>query len=97
MADPVKMSTKIDSPLDTVLAVILDFDSYPDWQKEVTATEVHTRDDQGRPAEVEVSYQVANPETGKAVYKNYQRFSNEAGQTFQRQSGAEIAKLMGTK
>lgn len=54
-------------------------------------------DDVDRPASVSVTYEVVNPKTGESVYKNYQRFSNEGGQTFDRLSVNDIAKKMGVQ
>ncbi len=52
MSEPVKRTLSIDAPPDRVLAVITDFDDYPNRQKEVEQTEILDRDEQGRPVRV---------------------------------------------
>jgi ribosome-associated toxin RatA of RatAB toxin-antitoxin module len=51
VGDVTEGSTEIAAPPSDVLAVIVDFDAYPEWAGVQTA-EILSRDDQGRPAEV---------------------------------------------
>ena len=50
--------------------------------------------DGARPAEVQVHYEVKDPATGNVIYAKSALFDNEAGQTFARQSQAQIAAMM---
>jgi len=51
MADVTEGTTEIAAPPGDVMAVITDFDAYPEWAG-VQGAEVRTRDDDGRPATV---------------------------------------------
>jgi carbon monoxide dehydrogenase subunit G len=51
MADTTEGSTEIDASPAEVLAVITDFDAYPEWAG-VQSAEVRARDGDGRPSEV---------------------------------------------
>ncbi|ACU35338.1 SRPBCC family protein [Actinosynnema pretiosum subsp. pretiosum] len=53
MADESTQSIVIDAAPEQILAVIADFDSYPEWANGVKQTEVLKRDDDGRATEVE--------------------------------------------
>ena len=48
MADRVTETTTIAAPPEVVREVLLDFDRYPDWAKDLKAVEVVDRDAQGR-------------------------------------------------
>lgn len=52
MAEPVQRTLTIAATPERVLAVVTDFDDYPNWQKEIEATEILKRDEQGRPLRV---------------------------------------------
>lgn len=54
MASPVKRSMTIAAPPSKVLQVVLDFDQYASWQKEIESATVIERDDEGRPAKVKL-------------------------------------------
>jgi carbon monoxide dehydrogenase subunit G len=54
MSEETSGSIEIDAPLEQVMAVISDYDSYPEWAGVKTA-EVLQRDSEGRPAEVAMS------------------------------------------
>ena len=49
MADAVRESTTLDAELDTVLQVVRDVASYPQWQEDFRSVDVLDRDDEGRP------------------------------------------------
>jgi hypothetical protein len=55
MTDAVTDRIVVAAGPEAVLAVLTDVDAYPDWQDEVTSTEVLTRDDAGRPARVRMA------------------------------------------
>lgn len=55
MSDPVNRTLSIAATPERVIAVVTDFDDYPNWQKEIVATEVTKRDDQDRPLRVIMS------------------------------------------
>jgi hypothetical protein len=50
--------------------------------------------DGGRPSEVEVIYEVTNPETGDVVYRQHEFFENAEGQVFDRVPSGEMGELM---
>ena len=52
-----RRDVQVDATPEAVLAVVLDVESYPQWQREVVGVEVHERDDAGRPTLVTMSIQ----------------------------------------
>jgi uncharacterized protein YndB with AHSA1/START domain len=52
MADRTESSITVDAPPAEVMAVIADFDSYPEWTGAVKETEVRSKGSNGRPKEV---------------------------------------------
>jgi uncharacterized membrane protein len=55
MADESTQSIVIDAPPEDILAVIADFDAYPEWTNAVKQVEVLDRGDDGRAAQVRFS------------------------------------------
>lgn len=53
MSDRAAQTTHVNAPADRCLAVVLDFERYPEWAKDIKEATVRARDDQGRPARVE--------------------------------------------
>lgn len=53
MTEQASQTTTIAASPERVWAIASDFEQYPDWAKDVKDVVVHTRDDQGRPVEVE--------------------------------------------
>ncbi len=53
MAETATESITIAAPPDQVWAIATDLERYPDWTHDVKAVVVTSRDDEGRPAEVE--------------------------------------------
>jgi uncharacterized membrane protein len=53
MTDRAAQTTLINAPLDKCVSVVLDFEAYPEWAKDVKLAKVRERDDQGRATEVE--------------------------------------------
>ena len=53
MAETAFQSTTIAAAPERVWAVVTDFDRYPEWAKDVKDVVVRSRDEQGRPTEVE--------------------------------------------
>lgn len=53
MAETAFQTITISAPMDRVYAIASDFEAYPDWAKDVKEATVRSRDDQGRPVEVE--------------------------------------------
>lgn len=49
MGQRVSESTLIAAPAETVMAVITDLDTYPEWADGILETEVLSRDEEGRP------------------------------------------------
>jgi uncharacterized membrane protein len=52
MADSTESRIQIDAPVDKVMAVIADLESYPEWNAEMKTVEVESRDRAGRPLDV---------------------------------------------
>jgi uncharacterized membrane protein len=52
MADESTQSITIAAPASDVLGVIADFPAYPEWADSITAAQVLTHDDEGRPEQV---------------------------------------------
>ncbi len=52
MADRVTETITIAATVETVREVLLDFDQYPEWARDLKAVQVTERDDEGRAAEV---------------------------------------------
>ena len=52
MADFVTEETTIDAPVDEVLDVLLDFERYPEWARDIKSVQVIDRDGDGRPGRV---------------------------------------------
>lgn len=51
MGDSVREHMIITAPVDEVMAVLLDIESYPEWARDLKEAEVLARDDEGRVAE----------------------------------------------
>lgn len=53
MSDRTAQTTHINASVDTCVGIVLDFERYPEWAKDLKEAVVRTRDDQGRPSQVE--------------------------------------------
>lgn len=53
MTDRAAQTTHINAPLQRCVDVVLDFERYPEWAKDVKEAVVRSRDEQGRPTSVE--------------------------------------------
>lgn len=53
MAETATETITIDASLDDVWSVALDLERYPEWARDIKAVAIHSRDDDGRPSEVE--------------------------------------------
>ena len=53
MTDRAAQTTLINAPLQKCWDVVLDFEKYPDWAKDVKEAVIRDRDDQGRASRVE--------------------------------------------
>jgi uncharacterized membrane protein len=52
MADQATETREIDAPVDQILGVLLDFEAYPQWARDLKGVQVESRDDAGRGREV---------------------------------------------
>ena len=52
MAEQATETMEIAAPAETILAVLLDFDAYPTWARDLKGVTVDSRDDDGRAREV---------------------------------------------
>ena len=57
-----------------------------DLGQEVRVSITTSKYDGNRPAKVEVSYEVYDPQTGEMVYDQFERFSNDSNQVYERLS-----------
>jgi uncharacterized protein YndB with AHSA1/START domain len=53
MADSASLSITIDASPESCWAVATDFERYPEWARDVKEAIIRSRDDQGRPSQVE--------------------------------------------
>ncbi len=53
MAETAFQTINIAAPMQRVYAIASDFESYPEWAKDVKEATIRARDDQGRPVEVD--------------------------------------------
>lgn len=53
MSDRAAQTTLINAPLEKCVAVVLEFEKYPEWAKDVKVAKIRERDDQGRATQVE--------------------------------------------
>jgi len=53
MTDRAAQTTHINAPIETCVSVVLDFESYPNWAKDVKEAVVRDRDAEGRATRVE--------------------------------------------
>jgi hypothetical protein len=53
MTDRAAQTTHINASMDTCVEIVLDFERYPEWAKDVKEAVVRSRDDQDRPLQVE--------------------------------------------
>ena len=53
MTDRAAQTTLINAPLQTCWDIVLDFEKYPDWAKDVKEAVIRDRDNQGRASRVE--------------------------------------------
>ena len=61
-----------------------------DLGQEVRISVTTAKYDSARPAKVEVSYVVADPDTGKVIYRRQKRYSNDGEQVYKRLSRDEM-------
>ena len=52
MADQATLSMRIEAPLDAIREVLLDFEKYPTWARDIKSVSVLTRDADGVPTDV---------------------------------------------
>lgn len=52
MSDQTTQTSEIAAPVDRILEVLLDFDAYPRWARDLKGVTVESRDDEGRGREV---------------------------------------------
>jgi ribosome-associated toxin RatA of RatAB toxin-antitoxin module len=78
-------STEIDAPLDRVWAIVADVESWPEWQKTLSAVDVEERDAEGRPSLCEVMF-----DAGVQTIRTLQRLRYEPPRsvTFSQEKGS---------
>lgn len=53
MTDRAAQTTLVNAPIETCWNIVLDFERYPEWAKDIKESVVRARDDQGRASRVE--------------------------------------------
>lgn len=53
MAEQTTQHTRIDAPLERIWSVLIDFERYPEWARDLKSATVVERDDEGRPTAVQ--------------------------------------------
>ena len=76
MTDRAAQTTLINAPLDKCVAVVLDFENYPEWAKDVKLAKVRERDDQGRATQVEFRASALGRSTHYTLKYNYSEAPN---------------------
>lgn len=76
MTDRAAQTTLINAPLDKCVAVVLDFEKYPEWAKDVKLAKVRERDDQGRATQVEFRASALGRSTHYTLKYNYSEAPN---------------------
>jgi uncharacterized membrane protein len=71
MTERAAQTALINSPLDKCVSIVLDFESYPNWAKDVKEATVLTRDDQGRASRVEYRASALGRSTHYTLEYNY--------------------------
>jgi carbon monoxide dehydrogenase subunit G len=93
MADRTEGTIGIDAPPGEVLAVIADFEAYPEWATGVRTTEVQEADEQGRGKKVR--FEVSAVGLSGWYVLNYEYMPSDAGITWTFQEGSPIKDLSG--
>jgi uncharacterized membrane protein len=71
MTERAAQTALINAPLDKCVSIVLDFESYPIWAKDVKEATVLTRDDQGRASRVEYRASALGRSTHYTLEYNY--------------------------
>ena len=76
MAEQASQTTTIAASPERVWAIAADFESYPEWAKDVKDVLVHVRDDAGRPLEVEFRASALGRSTHYTLAYDYSQAPN---------------------
>jgi uncharacterized membrane protein len=71
MAEQATETLEIAAPAETILAVLLDFDAYPTWARDLKGVTVDSRDDEGRAREVTFRAAAMGRSTGYTLRYEY--------------------------
>lgn len=71
MTERAAQTTLINAPLDKCWSIVLDFENYPNWAKDVKEATVLSRDDQGRASRVEYRASALGRSTHYTLEYNY--------------------------
>ncbi|MEY4633954.1 MAG: hypothetical protein RLZ18_1326 [Actinomycetota bacterium] len=71
MTERAAQTALINAPLDKCVSIVLDFESYPIWAKDVKEATVLTRDEQGRASRVEYRASALGRSTHYTLEYNY--------------------------
>jgi ribosome-associated toxin RatA of RatAB toxin-antitoxin module len=71
MADVARQTVTVNASPDHCYAVVTDFEQYPEWAKDVKEAIVRSRDEQGRPTEVEFRASALGRSTHYTLHYDY--------------------------
>ena len=84
MAETAFQTITIAAPMERVYAIASDFEKYPDWAKDVKEATVRSRDDEGRPVEVEFRASALGRSTHYTLSYDYSDAPRVLGWTMKR-------------
>ncbi len=84
MAETAFQTITIVAPMERVYAIASDFEKYPDWAKDVKEATVRSRDDAGRPIEVEFRASALGRSTHYTLSYDYSDAPRVLGWTMKR-------------
>lgn len=84
MAETAFQTITIAAPMERVYAIASDFEKYPDWAKDVKEATVRSRDDEGRPVEVEFRASALGRSTHYTLSYDYSDAPRVLGWTMRR-------------
>lgn len=88
MADRTEGSIEIDAEPEAIMAVIADFDSYPQWVDGIRSAEVRARDEKGRGTEVAFEFSAMGFSASYTLIYEYRPDAGGVGWTTKEAAGA---------
>jgi ribosome-associated toxin RatA of RatAB toxin-antitoxin module len=88
VADRTEGSIEIEAEPEEIMAVIADFESYPEWVDGIRSAEIRVRDDQGRGREVAFEFSAMGFSASYTLVYEYEPYDGGVGWTTKEASGA---------